>query len=152
MLQLRNMRFHWIALSLSVDPSEINFLFPVYTQRLLLFNVMTSDSISGPAARHLSSPAVGKNRDRKYYHALRWPRRNNNVIIYCFLWRKCSFSLCHSGVLSTSTLAQTVLSHTRFRRKSLKLKVTLVTLSMITMRTVALSWMRYRFSDGVRYV
>lgn len=105
MLQLGNMHFHWIALSLSlsVDPSEINFLFPVYTERLLLFNVMTSDSISGPAAHHLSSPAVGKNRDRKYYHALRWPRRNNNVIIYCFLWRKRSFSLCHSEHFSTDS-------------------------------------------------
>ena len=49
--------------SLSVDQSEINFLFPVYTERLLLFNVMTSDSISGPRACYLSSLlAAGKTR------------------------------------------------------------------------------------------
>lgn len=37
----------------SVVLSEINFLFPVYIECLLLFNVMTSDSISGPCACYL---------------------------------------------------------------------------------------------------
>lgn len=51
-----------VSLSQSVDLSEINFLFPVYTECLLLFNVVTSDSIAGARACYLSSQAVGKTR------------------------------------------------------------------------------------------
>ncbi len=43
MANLANMRS---VPSQSVDLSDINFLFPVYTECLLLFNVMTSDTVA----------------------------------------------------------------------------------------------------------